>query len=86
MLLFISIGTTVYVLFKVNDYNWSCLLSLPEIKSTSGVFPFLPQQIPCTELSWRILLQFLFLPLVAAFGNASCPTMKKLRMVKMSVA
>lgn len=83
MLLFISIGTAMYVLFKINDYDWSCLLSLPKIKSTVGVFPFLPQQIPCIELSWRIPLQFLFLPLVAAFGNASHPTMRKLRMIKM---
>lgn len=72
----------MYVLFKINDYDWSSLLSLPKIKSTVSVFPFLPQQVPCTELSWRIPLQFLFVPPVAAFGNASHLTMKKLGVIK----
>ncbi|KAM6356299.1 integral membrane protein 2C isoform 5-T7 [Alca torda] len=81
MLLFTSVGTTMCVLFKINNYDWSCLLSLPKMKSTVSVLPFLPQQVPFTELSWGIPVQFLFLPLVA-FGNASHPTMEKLGEIK----
>jgi len=57
MVLFIVIGTAMYALFKINDYGWSCLL-LPKIRSAVDVFPFVSQQVPCPELSWRIPLQF----------------------------
>lgn len=49
---YVLVGVGLFGKNKINDC--SCLLSLPEIKSSGGVFPFLPQQIPCTELWWRI--------------------------------
>lgn len=64
----------------------SCLFSLPKIKTSVGVFPFLPQQIPCTELSWRIPLRVI---LSSSCGSpwecASHPTKEKLRVIRMGV-
>lgn len=62
----------MHVLFKINGYDWSCLL-LPKIKSTVDVAVFLPQQVSRTELSWRIPLQFSLLPLAAALGTPRIP-------------
>lgn len=62
----------MHVLFKINGYDWSCLL-FPKIKSTVDVLVFRPQQVPCTELSWRIPLQFSPLPLAAALGAPHIP-------------